>query len=255
MDVMKHRLFRIAIRFGIAIALILAFGGLFGLYASQALSQERQDDVLIKAIPFVAGFVSILLVYIYAVAAIALLVSKRVPVRTYRPIEALIIGGILLGVVGLFQGWKMFVYEYGFLTLLFSTLAFIIWSHVVPISSREQVPPLTRRAHIIGLVAGGIVWALLAGGLILNSEPAEPYGINTQIWELMMDDAEREATAEQAMDEYRTARIPVFVLLALLPASVVYLAGRELATRGPRRGPAEPPVITGPAEVTELTPG
>lgn len=254
MNGMKHRLFRIAIRFGIAIALVLAFGGLFSLYTSEALSQEQQDEVLIKAIPFVAGFVSILLVYIYVVVAITLLVSKRVPARTYRPIEAIIVGGIVLGVVALFQGWKMFAYEYGFLLLLFSTLAFIIWSHVVPLSSREPVPPLTRRAHIIGLVAGGVVWALLAGGLILNSEPVEPYGINAQIWELMMDDTEREATAEQAMSEYRTTRIPAFVLLALIPASVVYLIVRELASPGPHRAAAEP-VVTGAAEVSELTPG
>jgi len=32
----------------------------------------------------------------------------------YRSVEAIIIAGILLGVIGLFQGWKLFAYEIGF---------------------------------------------------------------------------------------------------------------------------------------------
>ncbi|WP_119071085.1 hypothetical protein [Aggregatilinea lenta] len=250
---MTSKLVRIGIRFGIAIAVILAFGGLFSVYASEVLSQERQDDVLIKAIPFVAVFVSILLVYIYSIVALAVVVSGRVPQRAYRPIEAIIIAGILLGIVALFQGWKMFAYEYGFLLLLFSTLAFIVWSHITPLSARAHVPPLPRRAHVIGLVAGAIVWIALAGALIVDARPVEPYGIGRQIWELMMDDEEQQATADQAESEYRTTRIPVFILISLLPAGLVYLAARELA--GPSGAGPEADLVapTGPAEVSDVT--
>ena len=57
---MRRRLIRIVTRFAIAIAIILAFGGLFKLYTDAQLSAEQQNEVLIKAIPFVAVFVSII---------------------------------------------------------------------------------------------------------------------------------------------------------------------------------------------------
>ena len=250
---MKQRLIGSGIRFAIAIVLILAFGGLFNVYTSEVLAQERQNDVLIKAIPFVAVFVAILLVYIYLIVALATVVNKRVPQRTYRPIAAIIIAGILLGVVALFQGWKLFAYEYGFLLLLFSTLGFIAWSHIVPLSARASLLPLPRRAHVVGLVVGAVIWGALVSGLTLDSRPAEPYGINRQIWERMMDDQERQDTVDQAENEFRTARIPVFALISLLPAGLVYFAARELAAPGGIVDEADEPVTTGPAEVSDLT--
>jgi len=42
---------------------------------------------LIKAIPFVAVFVSIVLAFIFVIVAIALALHGRVPERSYRPIE------------------------------------------------------------------------------------------------------------------------------------------------------------------------
>ena len=38
----------------------------------------------------------------------------------------------LEGIVGMFQPWSFAGYRYGFMLLFFSTLAFILWSHVVP---------------------------------------------------------------------------------------------------------------------------
>ena len=43
-----------------------------------------------------------------------------------------LIGGILLGILGMFQPWVFGLYKTGFFVLLFSTLGFILWSHVVP---------------------------------------------------------------------------------------------------------------------------
>jgi hypothetical protein len=37
-----------------------------------------------------------------------------------------------MGVVGMFQPWLQILYKFGFLVLLVSTLAFILWSHIVP---------------------------------------------------------------------------------------------------------------------------
>lgn len=252
---MRQRLIRPAIRFGIAIGLILAFALAFKLITDEALSQEQRDEVLIRAIPFVAIFVSIILAYIYLIVALAITLNGKVPQRSYRPMEGLIIAGILLGVVALFQGWKMFVYEYGFLLLLGSAVAFIAWSHVLPMSARvsERLLPLPRRAHIIGLIAGGLVWAVLAGALIIDVKPQEPYEFRQQVWDLMMDDAEREAAREDANNEYLFNRIPVFVLLSLLPGALVYFGARELAAPGhPAEDVPEVPPTTGPAPVSEL---
>ena len=40
------------------------------------------------------------------------------------------IGGIVLGIIMMFQPWVFVLFRYGFYLLLFSTLAFIVWSHV-----------------------------------------------------------------------------------------------------------------------------
>jgi hypothetical protein len=36
----------------------------------------------------------------------------------------------------MFQPWLFLGYKYGFLLVLFSTLAFIIWSHITPAATR-----------------------------------------------------------------------------------------------------------------------
>jgi len=249
-------LIRPARRFTLAIVLVLAFGGAFALYTNEGMSQEQRDEVLIKAIPFVAVFVAIVLAFIFVVVAIAQTLHGRVPERSYRPIEGLIVGGIVLGVLALFQGWRIFAYEYGFLLLLFSTLAFMIWSHITPMSitGSRLMPRLEQRAHVIGLIAGGLLWAVLAIGLILDARPTEPYGVRRQVWELMMTEEERTETAEAARSEHRTSQAPLFALISLLPGAIVYFATREAVsiTRSHISLPAEEATIS-PVEVSELT--
>lgn len=250
-----RRVLRVGIRFAIVIAILLAFAGLFSVYARESLTQEQRDEVWIKAIPFVAVFVSIILGFIFVIVAAAILLHGRVPERSYRPIEAAIIGGIVLGALALFQGWRIFAYEYGFLLLLGSTLLFMIWSHITPMSAAvsRKVPPLERRAHLIGLVAGAAVWAVVMVILSLDAQPVEPYGVRRQIWDLMMDEAQREATAEAARTLYLQNQLPAFALISLLPAAVVYFGVREAVsrTRPDISAPAEQ-VTTGPAPVAEL---
>ena len=52
--------------------------------------------------------------------------------RAYARAERVIIGLMLLGIVGMFQPFAIGLYRYGFLLLLFSTIMFIIISHVTP---------------------------------------------------------------------------------------------------------------------------
>jgi len=53
----------------------------------------------------------------------------------YSRIERVIIGLMLIGILGMFQPLGIALFRYGFLILLFSTLLFIIISHLSPRSS------------------------------------------------------------------------------------------------------------------------
>ncbi len=50
--------------------------------------------------------------------------------RIYTRVERVIIALMVLGMVGMFQPLSVDVYRYGFLTLLLSTILFIIISHL-----------------------------------------------------------------------------------------------------------------------------
>lgn len=52
--------------------------------------------------------------------------------RTYSRAERAIIGLMLLAIVGMFQPLVISLYRYGFLLLLFSTILFIVISHIAP---------------------------------------------------------------------------------------------------------------------------
>lgn len=51
---------------------------------------------------------------------------------TYRWIERLIIAGIVLGMIGMFQWISIAGYNYGFHLLAACTLAFTVFSHLSP---------------------------------------------------------------------------------------------------------------------------
>ncbi|NJN82309.1 MAG: hypothetical protein HC802_08560 [Caldilineaceae bacterium] len=92
-----------------------------------------------QALLFLIGFLTILGLFIYFIRFMARRFNDRVSYRTYTLIERTAIGGIVVGAVGMFQPWFFHAYTLGFLVLLFSTLAFIVWSHV-----RPAPPPLEQ---------------------------------------------------------------------------------------------------------------
>ncbi len=240
--IMRKRLSRTLTRFAIAIVIVLAIGEIINLYTG-TLSEERQQEVLIKAVPFVAIFVAIVLAFICLVVIVAITLGGKVPLRSYRPIEFILIAGILIGVVGLFQGWKMFVYEYGFLIVLFSLLAFMIWSHLspMPLLQGRAMPRLSRTAHLIGLAAALLVWASLTVYTINGNKPQEPYGYGKTLWDFKNDE-EKAQIRSDADSEYHNAKIPVFALMSLLPAGLVYFGVREIAASRQPTGPTASPL-------------
>ena len=245
-------------KLGIAIVIFLVLGVLFSSLSETVLSEEQQDEVLFMALPFVLIFVAIILAFITLIVIIAILFNGKLPQRLYRPIEMLTIAGILLGIFGLFQPWKLFSYQYGFLLLLVSTLWFIVWSHVTPRQARTTtgLPPITRRAQIGGLVAGVVAWIAIAVVIGFAVKPEAPYGQNQRLWD-MMDEAEREPIADAALDEYRRENVPLIVLISLLPAAAFFFVARE-AVAGTYRSlpPAEPSdSVGGPPEGVGVTIG
>ena len=81
---------------------------------------------------FIIGFVAILLTFIAFIVLVAIKLGPIVSLGVYTLIEVVIIAGILLGTLGMFQPWDVMGFRPGFLILLVSTLAFIVWSHLIP---------------------------------------------------------------------------------------------------------------------------
>jgi hypothetical protein len=115
------------------IAVILIAIGLASMPIIQGLSKEvLTTSVLLNGIPFLTIFVAIVLLFIYSIFVVASKLTGNISPRIYSVIEAIIIGGIVFGVIGMFQSVAIGAYQIGFLLLLFSMLAFNVWSHVVP---------------------------------------------------------------------------------------------------------------------------
>lgn len=55
----------------------------------------------------------------------------------HRQIERVIIATMLLGMVGMFQPWRIEFYSIGFHVLLLSTVIFTVFSHIQPKTQDE----------------------------------------------------------------------------------------------------------------------
>lgn len=124
---------------------LLILGLLAGPFIQKRATPEQlASNVLLSAIPFILIFVAIILFFITLIVLIATALSNNISPRTYRIIESILIAGIVLGILGMFQPWLFEAYKYGFVVLLFSTLTFIVWSHVTPRRAeiREDTGPV-----------------------------------------------------------------------------------------------------------------
>jgi hypothetical protein len=90
------------------------------------------QNVLFNAIPFILIFVAILLTFIGLIVFVTRSLNNNVSERIFRPVEAILIAGIVFGVFGMFQPWLFILFQIGFYVLFFSTLGYIMWSHVLP---------------------------------------------------------------------------------------------------------------------------
>jgi hypothetical protein len=131
------------------IAVFLVLGLLAGpLYVSRLPEEQLADNVILNAIPFILIFIAIILAFIAVIAVVASMLNNHISARAHKIIETILIVGIVLGVLGMFQPWIFQAYKYGFVLLLISTLCFILWSHVTPrreIVQEELEPELAAR--------------------------------------------------------------------------------------------------------------
>jgi hypothetical protein len=136
---MKNFLRRVPKGLPISVIILLILGAIAGPVIG-ALADEKQlaTNVLLSAIPFVLIFAAIVLSFITLVAFVANLLNHNISPNVYLSIERAIIGGIVLGVIGMFQPWWFTGFRIGFFVLLISTLSFILWSHVIPKGVRHQ---------------------------------------------------------------------------------------------------------------------
>jgi hypothetical protein len=136
---MTKRRLRIPVGLFIAIAVTL----ILGLVAKPAITalttdKQRATNVLLSAIPFILIFVSVLLAFISLINMSASVLNGYISVRVFRAIERILIAGIILGIIGMFQPWLIILYKVGFMVLLVSTLGFIWWGHIKPKGERRQ---------------------------------------------------------------------------------------------------------------------
>lgn len=239
---MKNKYFAIIKRLGGAALIVLLAGLGFGALSS-TFPEETRSSVLIHAIPFVGVFVAIILTFILSIFLVAMRLNGKIPQRTYRPIETIVIVGIGVGVVCLFQPWHQIAYNFGFLLLLGATLGFIMWSHVVPRSARlsAKLPPLETKAHLIGAAAGLIAFALVFGTFNSTAQPGEPYGMRQRQWDSLSDEQKAEKASE-AQGQYVQIVLPFLIAISLFPGTILYFAVREVAA-----GAEQPAVATAAA--------
>ena len=142
---------RVPIGLPIAVVIFLVLGLLAGPFiAARATPEQLADNVLLNAIPFILIFISIILAFITLIAFVASLLDHRISRRTHQLVETILIVCMVLGVFGMFQPWLFAAYRYGFLLLLFSTLGFILWSHITPRDATVQQQPVPGAVDEIG---------------------------------------------------------------------------------------------------------
>jgi uncharacterized membrane protein len=136
---MKKLRFRVPLGLPIAMVVCLVIGLIANPVIDASVSEEQlARNVLLAAVPFIFIFVAIILAFISLVWLLASSLSHNIPEHIYRPVERVIIAGIVVGVIGMFQPWVFTVYRLGFFVLFFSTLAFILWSHIVPKGAHQE---------------------------------------------------------------------------------------------------------------------
>jgi hypothetical protein len=100
--------------------------------------EEQINNVILTAVPFICYFVAILLVYIFLINLFSQILNHRISPKIYKPLNFLIIAGIIGGILMMLQPFTIILFKASFMVVLVSLLLFIFWSHIIPAHVAEE---------------------------------------------------------------------------------------------------------------------
>lgn len=123
----------------IVATVLLVVGLLSTQFIDQIFSAEKLSrNAVLSGIPFILIFASVILYFMSFTWFLSNKLNFKVKNQTYQIIEKIFIAGIVAGILMMFQPWVFAAFRYGFYLLLFSTLAFIVWSHIMPAPAEDE---------------------------------------------------------------------------------------------------------------------
>lgn len=128
----------------ISATILLLLGIVSTQFVDTVFTEEQlARNALLSGIPFVLIFASIVIYFMSFAWFVSNKLNFRISSRLFQIVERIAIGGIVLGIILMFQPWVFELFRYGFFILLISTLVFIVWSHVTPSPEDDVVADLT----------------------------------------------------------------------------------------------------------------
>jgi len=107
-------------------------GGSLAVVLTVATAIVGIAEIPITAAVAIPMFVATIVEFGLIIALAARTAGGRVSKRVFLICVLMIIGGILGGIVMMFQPWTPSLFNLGFDLVLISLVAFIIWSHIAP---------------------------------------------------------------------------------------------------------------------------
>lgn len=124
-------------------ALLAIFGQIYKYFILPTIPEPQLiDNVILTAITFISVFVAILLVYIFLINLGSQILSNRVSQKIYKPINFVLIAGIILSILMMMQPFWVILFRISFPVLLVSLFGFMFWSHISPrkLGEEDQSP-------------------------------------------------------------------------------------------------------------------
>ena len=106
------------------------------------------DPTLGDIVGFITNFGTYLLGGAFFLAFVAANLNGKIPRRLHTIVELVIIFFLVVGVFCMFQPISIDIYSNGFNLLMFSLLAFIVWSHLVPKMPSEEAEEAEASAGV-----------------------------------------------------------------------------------------------------------
>ncbi len=103
------------------------------------------DPTIGDIIGFITTFGTVLLGGAFFLAFVAANINGKIPRRLHTTVELIIIFFLVVSVICMFQPISIDIYSHGFNLLMFSLLAFIVWSHLVPKMPSEEAEEMEAR--------------------------------------------------------------------------------------------------------------